>query len=145
MRLEFTAQDGLNVLVAADVLPGNEGFRSEAAMDGIIGVLQFAVDGLSQQQQAIANNLANADTPGFIAQNVDFQSSLSNAIDSANGGTATVAVTPSTTTPGPNGNNVDMSSQLAQAEQTTLQYQTMVDMLNAQFRLVEGAAGGSFD
>ena len=30
------------------------------------------------------------------------------------------------------------------AQQETLQYQTTVDMLNAQFRLISGAAGGSF-
>lgn len=113
-------------------------------MDGVLGILRFAVDGLSQQQQAVANNLANADTPGFTAQSVDFQSSLQQAIDSPNGGTATVSVTPSTDPAGPNGNNVDTANQMVQAEQTTLQYQTMVEMLNAQFRLIQGAAGGSF-
>jgi flagellar basal body rod protein FlgB len=42
------------------------------------------------------------------------------------------------------GNNVDTGTQLVSAQKETLQYQTMVDMLNAQFRLVSGAAGGSF-
>ena len=113
-------------------------------MDQILGVLGFAVDGLSQQQQAIANNLANVDTPGFTAQDVNFESSLQNALASPDGGTASITVTPDPAPASSNGNNVDTSTQLVNADQTTLQYQTMVDMLNAQFMLVEGAAGGSF-
>lgn len=113
-------------------------------MSGIIGVLQFAVDGLAQQQQAIANNLANSETPGYSAQQVNFQSSLRQALASASGGTARVAVSGTGATPATDGNNVDTGQQLVAAEQTTLQYQTMVDMLNAQFQLVQGATGGSF-
>jgi flagellar basal-body rod protein FlgB len=113
-------------------------------MSGIIGVLQFAVDGLAQQQQTIANNLANTETPGFTAQDVSFQSSLRQAIDSPNGGTAQVTVSADPAPPATDGNNVNTASQLVAAEQTQLQYQTMVEMLNAQFRLVQGAAGGSF-
>lgn len=110
-------------------------------MSGIVGVLQFAVDGLAQQQQTIANNLANNDTPGFTAQDVDFQSSLQQALDSSTGGTAQVTVTPDPAPYATDGNNVDTSSQLVAAEQTTLQYQTMVDMLNQQFSLIQQAAG----
>ena len=61
-------------------------------MSGIVDVLHFAVDGLTQQQQAIANNLANAETPGFTATDVNFQSSLQAAMDSSGGGSATVTV-----------------------------------------------------
>ena len=42
-------------------------------MNGIINVLQYAVDGVAQQQQATANNLANSETPGYTAQDVDFR------------------------------------------------------------------------
>lgn len=110
-------------------------------LDGIVGVLQFAVDGLAQEQQAIAGNLANANTPGYTAQQVDFQSSLQQALDSPGGGTAQVVVSDTTDPPGTDGNNVDTSDQLADAEQASLQYQTMVEMLNAQFSLVKDAAG----
>lgn len=110
-------------------------------MSGIVGVLQFAVDGLAQQQQAIASNLANDSTPGYTAQDVTFQTSLQQAIASPTGGTAQVTVSPSPAPYASNGNNVDTSSQLMAAEQTTLEYQTMVDMLNQQFTLVQQAAG----
>jgi flagellar basal-body rod protein FlgB len=113
-------------------------------MDGIVDVLQYAVDGVAQQQQATANNLANSETPGYTAQDVDFETSLQQAINSSNGGTASVVVSADPATPATDGNNVDTSTQLVDAQQETLQYQTTVDMLNAQFRLISGAAGGSF-
>lgn len=113
-------------------------------MSGIVDVLHFAVDGLTQQQQAIANNLANSETPGFTAQDVNFQGSLQQALQSATGGTASVTTTADPAAPATDGNNVDTGHQLVAAEQNTLQYQATVELLNAQFRLVQGAAGGSF-
>lgn len=113
-------------------------------MDGVLGILGFAVDGLSQQQQAIGNNLANIDTPGYTAQDVNFETSLQNAMSAPNGGTASVSVTADPATPGLNGNNVDASKEIVAAQQATMQYQTMVELMNAQFRLIQGAAGGSF-
>ena len=41
-----------------------------------IGILQFALDSIVEQQQTIANNIANVDTPGYQADQVTFQSSL---------------------------------------------------------------------
>jgi flagellar basal-body rod protein FlgB len=113
-------------------------------MDGIVEVLQYAVDGVAQQQQATANNLANTETPGYTAQDVDFETSLQQALNSPTGGTATTVVSSDPAAAASDGNNVDTGTQLVNAQKETLQYQTMVDMLNAQFRLVSGAAGGSF-
>jgi flagellar basal-body rod protein FlgB len=113
-------------------------------MDGIVNVLQYAVDGVAQQQQATANNLANSETPGYTAQDVDFETSLQQALASPDGGTASTVVSADPAAAATNGNNVDTGTQLVDAQQETLQYQTTVDMLNAQFRLISGAAGGSF-
>jgi flagellar basal-body rod protein FlgB len=113
-------------------------------MDGIVSVLQFAADGVAQQQQATANNLSNSETPDFTAQDVSFESSLQQAIDTNGGGTASINVTPDPAAPATDGNNVDTSTQLVDGQEETLQYQTVVEMLNAQFRLISGAAGGSF-
>lgn len=113
-------------------------------VDGIVGILQFAVDGLTEQQQATANDVANVDTPGFTAQNVDFETSLQQALSSPNGGPATISVTPSTNTPGTNGNNVDLPAEMTTLDQATMQYQTMSQLLTSQFKLVSDAlsAGG---
>ncbi len=113
-------------------------------MSGIVNILHFAVDGVAQREQAVAGNLANSETPGFTASDVNFQSSLQQALDSSGGGTASITTTPSPALPATDGNNVNTSQQLVEASQATLQYQTDVDLLNAQFRLVQGATGGSF-
>lgn len=108
----------------------------------VINVLQFAIDGVSQQQAAIANNLANAQTPGYTAEDVSFEQSLRQAL--AGGGTASVTQRPSPAAPASNGNNVRLSTELVAAQESTLQYQVLTNSLNAQFRLVQGASGGSF-
>lgn len=111
---------------------------------GIVGTLEFAVNSLSLAQRTTGNNIANQQTPGYTAQEVSFEQSLKQAIDSPTGGTATATVTNSPAAAGSDGNNVDLASELTDATQQTMQYQTMVELLNAQFRLVQGSAGGSF-
>ena len=108
----------------------------------IVDILRFALDGAAQSQDAIAGNLANAETPGSTAEDVSFQQSLADAL--AHGGTATVTESPSSTPPGTDGNNVSLTTELVAAEEATLQYQVLTGAVNAQFRLVQGAAGGSF-
>ena len=44
--------------------------------DMAMRVLQLALDGLSLRQQAISNNIANVDTPGFRASEVSFEGQL---------------------------------------------------------------------
>ena len=110
----------------------------------IVGVLQFAIDGLTRRQDAVANNLANSQTPGFTATDVSFEQSLGQALASSGRSSAQITASPSAAPPATDGNNVDLASQLVAAQQTTLEYQTMSELLNAQFMLVQGAAGGSF-
>lgn len=112
-------------------------------MEGIVGILQFAIDGLSQRQDAIANNLANDYTPGYTAQQVNFEQSLQQAMANPGGGTASITVTSSTAPATTNGNNVDTGQQLISASKAELQYQTMVALLNAQIGIVAAAVGGS--
>lgn len=111
-------------------------------MTDTIGILRFALDGVTTDQNAIANNLANDQTPGYTAEVVSFKQSLASALGS--GGTARITEAPSSAPAASNGNNVDLTTQMVSAEDSTLEYQTITDSLNAQFRLIRGAAGGSF-
>ena len=46
--------------------------------------LQFHVEALNlraQRQQVLASNIANADTPGYKARDIDFKKSLQDALD----------------------------------------------------------------
>jgi flagellar basal-body rod protein FlgB len=110
----------------------------------IVDILQFALDGVAQQQAAIANDLANAQTPGYTGTQVSFQQSLAQAMASPGTAVAQVSSSPSPTLPSTNGNNVDLTNELVAAQQATLQYQAITEAVNAQLRLVQGSAGGSF-
>ena len=110
----------------------------------IVDILQFALDGVAQQQDAIANNIANDQTPGYTATGVSFQQSLAQALAAPGAATAAVTESPSTAPPATDGNNVSLTDELVAAQQATLQYQVLTESVNAQFRLVQGATGGSF-
>ena len=107
--------------------------------------LQYALDGLSLRQQAAAGNLANASTPGYKAKEVDFEQSLTQALSAGNMSAAGgPTVTTSTHSADASGNNVDPSSEIVHLQETTLRYQSMVDSLNAKFRILRGSMGGGF-
>jgi flagellar basal-body rod protein FlgB len=111
---------------------------------GIVGILQFAIDGVTAQQDAVANNVANDSTPGYTDTEVSFQSSLQHALDLPGPQTAQVTSAPSPDAPATNGNNVQLSQELVEMQSDTLHYQAISESLNAQFRLVQGATGGSY-
>jgi flagellar basal-body rod protein FlgB len=105
-----------------------------------IGILQFALDSIVQQQQAIANNIANVDTPDYQADQVTFASSLANAV--ANGGEATAQSVPEGLSSGSNGNNVSLPTEMTLMQENDLQNQTVVNSLNDQFALLSDAITG---
>jgi flagellar basal-body rod protein FlgB len=109
----------------------------DVTMDSIFEAMQ----GLTARQDAIANNMANLQTPGYTAQNVDFESSLQQAIAAGNPSEATISVTPSDATPQTNGNNVNLDDETVTAMQTQESYQTMVDAMNNKFQLLTDAIG----
>ncbi|MDA8386266.1 MAG: hypothetical protein M0Z88_08410 [Actinomycetota bacterium] len=110
-----------------------------------VNTLTFALDGLGMSQQAIANNISNRDTPGFTATNVDFATSLRQALASGSpGATASVSVSASTDPANSSGNNVSLSSQLVGLENATMSYQADISLIEQQFKLLSGSMGGPF-
>ena len=49
-------------------------------LDLTMQAIQTSLDGLAARQRIIAQNLANSETPGYIAQNVNFEDSLRSAM-----------------------------------------------------------------
>jgi flagellar basal-body rod protein FlgB len=123
----------------------SDNFPGESQVDGgIVDVLQFALDGVTDQTNAIANNLANSQTPNYTASDVSFQQSLALALNSPGEATASITTTPSTNPAGSNGNNVDFGTELVSSEQSALEYQQLSQSLNDQFRLIRGVVGGGW-
>jgi flagellar basal-body rod protein FlgB len=102
-----------------------------------IGILQFALDAVVQQQQVIANNIANQDTPGYQANQVTFESSLAQALQS--GGTATVQASPEGLPSGVSGNNVSLSTEMTFMVENNLANQTVDNALSGQFTILTDA------
>ena len=105
-----------------------------------IGILQFALDSVVDQQQTIANNIANEDTPGYQADQVTFESSLSDAL--TNGGEASSQSLPEGLSSGTNGNNVSLPTEMTLMQENDLQNQTVVNALDDQFAVLSNAITG---
>ena len=52
-----------------------------ALVDATQQLLEAAMRGSWQRQTALTNNIANADTPGYRRQEVNFQSALQSAVE----------------------------------------------------------------
>lgn len=115
-----------------------------SASDDVSAVLNTALDGLSLRQRVIADNVANIDTPGFLARNVDFETSLRSAIakGSVREGEVAASAGLSNTPVGPNGNNVDLQTETVTAMQSVFQYQLMTRAVGDRYSLVTTAIGG---
>ena len=118
---------------------------SFAVSDAVSLTLHTALNGLSQRQNVIADDIANVDTPGFRARSVDFESSLRKALsDGEFTGTETdrvVATSLDTQTPvGANGNNVDLRKEMLAAIQTQYSYQVIGRAVSDHYGLLRMAA-----
>src|ERR1700736_6007434 len=60
------------------IMPANTNIQ----FTGNDGYLRAAMSGLAARQRTIANNVANVDTPGFKASEVNFEAALKSAIGS---------------------------------------------------------------
>lgn len=105
-----------------------------------VDALHFALDGVLQRQQVIASNIANSDVPGYQAQQVTFEASLSQAL--AGGGTATMAVVPEGLASSADGNNVSLPVEISAMEKNTLADQAVVAGLNSSFSMMSTAING---
>jgi flagellar basal-body rod protein FlgB len=89
-----------------------------------------------------ANNIANADTPGFKAQSVSFEEQLSQAIQGASNNSTTFAEEAAPVvqenpnlSANTNGNSVDMDQQLLLMTDTTMRYDAVAQTLAQRYAL----------
>jgi len=101
-----------------------------------------AMQGLWAQQQAVANNVANVNTPGYKAQEVSFESSLAQAISDGNPSQMQITTTASAAPADQTGNNVNLSGEMVTEQKAGMQFQTMIEAMNAKFQLLSTAING---
>lgn len=105
--------------------------------------LEVSIAGLSARQRALADNVANIDTPNYLAKRVMFEDSLKSAIDAGDPSTARISTLTSLEPTNTNGNNVNIDEETISAIDTGLKYQTDIEALTAKYQLLKTAIGTS--
>jgi flagellar basal-body rod protein FlgB len=94
--------------------------------------LNSALDGLALRQRAIANNVANVNTPNFHATRVSFEEQLSKHVARGNG--AVKATSASSLEPTRlDGNNVNLESETLLNIDTGLRYQVALRAVDSTY------------
>ena len=116
--------------------------RVAAAVIGDVtsSALKAALDGLAQRQRVTADNIANINTPGFLAGRVDFESSLRGALAGGkNPASATAMVARSLEPTNTNGNNVNLDNETVSLTETGLRYQLALNALDSKYSTLRTA------
>ena len=127
-------------------------------LDQYVGVHAAALDVRARRGELIANNLANADTPGYQARDIDFRQAMARAAGDKTAGSAmptTLATTQAghiagnasasataqpdlkyrtPLAPALDGNTVDAQIEQASFAENAVRYQATLTFLNAKFR-----------
>lgn len=108
--------------------------------------LERYLDLTAFRQRLVANNLANIDTPGFAAQDIDFEREMLRAIERENlpglvlgSETQPVVHDASGLAARPDGNNVSVDRESALLAETQIRFQLGTQLLRRQFQAVRSA------
>ena len=106
-----------------------------------MNALTSALDGLSARQRAIANNIANVNTPRYQARRVSFEDALAKSVAEGSGvvdPTTKVSLDPTRL----DGNNVNLDTETLSNIDTVLRFQFASNAASSQFSYVRAALGG---
>jgi len=120
-------------------------------------VMEKALSASALRNQAISNNIANVNTPGFKRSDVEFEGVLAQALDNKNklsltatnaqhfsGNDSTTGTAPNTFTSTENtmridGNNVDIDAEMANIAKNTIYYNAIAHQLSRYFSNLKSA------
>jgi flagellar basal-body rod protein FlgB len=113
-------------------------------------LLHAALQGLSARQRAIADNVANVDTPNFKASHVSFESMLKQSLgtddrplrmakvqnavagpDDASAGLQPTVTVDSSTGRRNDGNNVDIDAEMLELSDTNIRYNAAIQIVSS--------------
>jgi flagellar basal-body rod protein FlgB len=108
-------------------------------------LLQSYLKVTTDRQQMVAANMANVDTPGYHAKDVNFQAAMQQAMDGTDDtNVSSVTEDVEGLTERPDGNNVNVDRESMLMAQTQLQYQMGVQLIKAEFhRLLTAIKDGN--
>jgi flagellar basal-body rod protein FlgB len=106
--------------------------------------LERALSGASLRQQAIAQNIANVNTPGYRRRDVDFQTALRAAWDQGSGSVQDVTPSVETDTSSvmrADGSSVDIDTEAAEQAKNGLQYEAVTTVMKTRTAILKTAIG----
>lgn len=105
----------------------------------LVDMLTAGMKGASAQHRAIADNIANARTPGYRRKTIQFEQALAKALESGDSPKSLVAKTimPNTTPADDTGNNVDVEMEIGELIKNSSTYKTYLRMLSKVYRQME--------
>ncbi|MGN6242598.1 MAG: flagellar basal body rod protein FlgB [Motilibacteraceae bacterium] len=101
--------------------------------------LHSALNGLAMRQRTIADNIANIQTPGFLAGKVQFESALKDALASGQSPAVAPSVARSLEPTREDGNNVNLDEETLSNIDTGLRYQLALRAVDNQFSMLRSA------
>lgn len=114
---------------------------STAVLESVTATaLSSALDGLSMRQRAIADNIANINTPDYHAKRVQFEDKLRTAV-ARGSGAATPTVGRSLEPTRLNGNNVNLDTETLSNIDTVLRFQFASQAFTGQAASITKAIG----
>ena len=105
--------------------------------DQTMAAIEYAMNALTVRSEAIANNVANSEVPGFQASRVSFEDQLLRALDGGDlGGTIGPEVVGTGDASDAIGNNVNIENEVVEMMETNLLQQAMVEAFNFKAGLI---------
>jgi len=109
--------------------------------DSIIALIETGIKAEGLRQKAIANNVANLETPGYRRIDVKFEELLAKSLDSSESVDLTdlepQIYRPKQTPVKSNGNDVSLENEVGAMIKNSLRYQTYIQLLNKRYRQIE--------
>ena len=105
--------------------------------------LSTALRGSDARQAALADNLANVDTPGYVRKDVDFHGALQSALDSGGPvGSVNFAAQDDSSAPvRADGNSVDADAESSALSQNALEYDALAKVASTRIDILKTAMG----
>ena len=103
-------------------------------LDRLAGQIERYMDLLSTRQKLVASNIANADTPGYQTQDIDFQSEFQNAVAGLPN-VVSIGGLPSKN----DGNNVNLDRESRLLSENALRFTVASNLLKVQIQSLRSA------
>lgn len=141
-------------LAKASINSTDERHVMSIGFDKLLGIHAQALTLRSQRAEVIANNLANADTPNYLARDFDFKTALADAVGQGDltathsghlrtgGGNPEDLLYQLPTQPAIDGNTVNEQQEIASFSDNALRYQASLRLLSNRFQSLLSAIKG---